>query len=156
MATIHELKKILASKPKPAEAKPKSEDKKTLLTVPYSTPSDEIDVESLTPEQKAKAIRAGKLMGSGDPVTITKLTDRKGAMANWMSPADYTYDFGSSYKAWVYVWIYLAATIISAIFIHPLVAIPFAWKVGHNWGQYMGGLVFGKEDMKGKTMYATT
>ncbi len=156
--TIKEIKAAVAkaavAKAKAASAGP-ADVKKTYMTIPYYTPSDNVDIDNLTEEQKKKLIRQGKLMGSGDPITIAKIDNRKNALNAWWDASDFTYDAGTSYKAWTYTWAYLALTIISYVFIHPLLAIPFAWKVGHNWSQYVGGLVFGKEDMKGKTLYHT-
>ena len=155
--SLKEIKMALAKPKAPAAAVSTvpADVKKTYLTVPYYTPSDDVDIENLTESKKKQLQREHKLMGDGSPITITKLSDRKGALSGWWDPSDYTYDAGTSYKAWTYTWTYLALTVLAYIFVHPLVAVPFAWKVGHNWGQYVGGLVFGKEDMKGKTMYHT-
>ncbi len=156
--TIKEIKAALAQKKAKLASAPaagSTDVKKTYLTIPYYTPSDDVDLDSITQKEKIKLIQKGKLMGTGGPITITKIDNRAAALNSWWDPNDYTYDAGTSYKAWTYTWAYLALTILSYVFIHPLAAIPFAWKVGHNWGQYVGGLVFGKTDMKGKTMYHT-
>ncbi len=156
--TINEVKNALESaKIAPAKAIPpeRTETKKTFITIPYRTPSDDVNLDALTEEQKKELIRKHKLMGTGDPISITAIKTRKEALKAWHSPNDFTYDAGSCYKAWTYTWAYLALTILAYVFVHPLVAVPLAWKVGHNWDQYIGGLIFGKEDMKGKTMYRT-
>ncbi len=176
--TISEMKKALASHKKSAEAKapvpPAGPDlKKTYITIPFFTPSDDVDINNVTEEQKKKLVQKNKLMAGGHPITITNLKNRKAALVGdvgdggwvdalkgkpgdgWFSPSDFTYDAGTCYKAWMYTWAYLALAILAYIFIHPLLAVPFAWKVGHNQGQYIGGLIFGKEDMKGKVMYRT-
>lgn len=139
--------------------------KKSYATVPYYTPSDDVDIDNLTEEQKKSLVQKGKLMAGGDPISISKLITRgealvgkegkSGKLGGWFSPWDFTYDAGASYKAWIYAWIYLALTITTYVFVHPLVSVIFAWKVGHNWGQYIGALIFGKEDMKGKVIYRT-
>ena len=156
---ITELKALMAKKyakpAAPATSGVPADVKKTFLTVPFYTPSDDVDLNSTSPEKIKELQRKHKLMGTGDPITITKLTNRKAALNGWWDPSDFTYDAGCSYKAWTYTWAYLALTVAVYMFVHPLVAVPFAWKVGHNWGQYVGGLVLGKEDMKGKTMYNT-
>ncbi len=179
--TISEIKNALASRKKAAEAKtaalPAGPDvKKTYITVPFFTPSDDVNMDAITEEQKKKLVQKNKLMAGGHPITITKLTTRGGALVGadgdggdrgwkdalngkpgggWWNPADFTFDAGTCYKAWMYTWAYLTLTILAYIFIHPLLAVPLAWKVGHNQGQYIGGLIFGKEDMKGKVMYRT-
>ena len=164
--TIKEIKAKLAAKEKIVET-PASDIRKTLLTVPFYTPSDDVDITTLTSEKKIEMIQKGKLMGTGDPITTINYktrgealtgvtpTDKGPGKGGWWSAKDFTFDAGTSYKAWTYTWVYLVLAILTYIFIHPLVTVPFAWKVGHNWGQYIGGLVFGKEDMKGKTMYHT-
>ncbi len=139
-----------------AMAKPAVDTRRTYLTVPYYTPSDDVDIENITEEQKKKLVAKGKLMAGGHPITITNIVTRKEGFGSWLSPDDFTFDAGTSYKAWTYTWAYLALTIATFVWIHPLLAVPLAWKTGHNWGQYIGGLVFGKEDMKGKIMYRTT
>ncbi|MDP3742153.1 MAG: hypothetical protein Q8R15_02450 [Candidatus Micrarchaeota archaeon] len=182
--TISEIKRALASQKKVAEAKPSvppagPDLKKTYITIPFFTPSDDVDIENITEEQKKKLVQKNKLMAGGHPITITNLKTRGAALVGqdkdtpgsgdygwadalkgnpgqgWFSPSDFSYDAGVCYKAWIYTWVYLALTILVYIFIHPLLAVPFAWKVGHNQGQYIGGLIFGKEDMKGKVMYRT-
>ncbi|MFH1246921.1 MAG: hypothetical protein V1644_00940 [Candidatus Micrarchaeota archaeon] len=183
--SINEIKQMLvaaAQKKKAAEVKPAvppagPDLKKTYMTVPYFTPSDDIDIDAVTPEEKKKLVQQNKLMAGGDPISITNLKTRGAALVGakggkigdggwkhalngepgdgWLNPADFTFDVGTSYKAWMYIWAYLALTILTYVFIHPLLAVPFAWKVGHNQGQYIGSLIFGKEDMKGKTMYRT-
>ncbi|MFH0713498.1 MAG: hypothetical protein V1722_02865 [Candidatus Micrarchaeota archaeon] len=172
--TINEIKAALAKSKSAVQVSgaSKKDDStyKTLLTVPYSTPSDDIDLKTMTPpekkndakwlamsveQRKNKLLQTGRLMGRGDPIGIVKIATRKDAIAAWIEPNDFTYDSGTCYKAWTYTWVYLAATILAYIMIHPLVAVPFAWKVGHNWGQYIGGLFFGKDDMSNKTMYHT-
>lgn len=178
LKTISEIKKALAQAKKPAPSQPATpatgpDVKKTFITIPFFTPSDDLNIDALTEEQKKKMVQKNKLMAGGDPITITKLTNRKGALVGdvgdggwkdslsgkpgggWWNPADFTFDAGACYKSWMYTWIYLALTILTYVFIHPLLAVPFAWKVGHNQGHYIGGLIFGKEDMKGKTMYRT-
>ncbi len=166
--SIKEIKAAMANKANaPIAPAAPTDIKKTLLTVPFYTPSDDVDIDNLTPEKKKQLIQKGKLMGTGAPITTVNIRTRGEALTGlksgkpghasggWWSPNDFTYDAGTCYKAWTYTWAYLALTILSYVFIHPLIAIPFAWKVGHNWSQYIGGLVFGKEDMKGKTMYHT-
>lgn len=109
----------------------------------------------MSEKQKLEAIKKGKLMMGGHPISITNISTRKEVLASWLGPQDFTFDAGTSYKAWTYTWAYLILTVIAYVWIHPLLAVPLAWKVGHNWGHYIGGLMFGKEDMKGKTMYRT-
>ncbi len=155
--TISEMRAALA-KPKqeaPAPSPTQADVKKTYITIPYYTPSDDVNIDEITESEKKAFIQKGKLMGTGDPITIAAIKTRQDALKAWHSPNDFTYDPGTCYKAWMYTWIYLTLTILSYAFIHPLLAVPFAWKVGHNWGQYIGGLIFGKEDMKGKIMYHT-
>ncbi|MBI4406362.1 hypothetical protein HY571_00425 [Candidatus Micrarchaeota archaeon] len=155
--TIREVRAAL-TKPVAKVEKPnpvQTVTKKTFMTVPYYTPSDDVNLDNLTEREKKALIRKGKLMGTGDPITITRITNRKEALGTWMSPNDFTYDNGTTYKAWVYTWAYLGLTVLTYLLVHPLIAVVFAWKTGHNWGQYIGALIFGKEDMKGKTMFRT-
>ncbi len=156
--TLKEMRAALAKKPTTGEKSPDlfaKEDRKTYMTLPFYTPSDDLDVNKMTEKEKKTAVVAGKLMGTGEPIAIAKILSRGEAINIWMSPNDFTYDNGTCYKAWIYTWVYLALTVLTFLLIHPLIAVILAWKTGHNWGQYTGGLVFGKDDMKGKAMYRT-
>lgn len=160
-----------AAKPGPAVPPAGPDVKKSFMTVPYFTPSDDLDIDSLTDVQRKKMVQKGKLMAYGTPVTITRLRVRKdaigggdygwadalkgGEVGGWFAPEDFSFDAGTTYHTWIYTWIYLALTVLTYVFVHPLVAVIFAWKTGHNWGHYIGALIFGKEDMKGKVMYRT-
>ncbi len=157
MKSIEEIRaefaKVKAAKQADAPAK-KSENLNTFLQVPYYTPSDKYDVPNMTPAQKKKAAQKFELQAGSQPISITNIKTRGAFLAGHFAANDFAYD-ANGYYAWTYTWAYLALTAITYIFIHPLVAIPFAWKVGHNWSQYMGTRIWGKEDMKGKVMYAT-
>lgn len=145
--------RVKASKAAAAPAK-KSENLNTFLQVPYYTPSDKYDVANMTPAQKKKAAQKFELQAGENPISITNIKTRGAFLADQFSADDYGYD-ANGYYTWTYTWAYLAIAIATYVYIHPLVAIPFAWKVGHNWDQYMGTRLWGKEDMKGKVMYAT-
>lgn len=137
-----------------AEAKSK-ETLNTFLQVPYYTPSDGIDTSKLSQEEKNKLVGQYKLSGYGEtPVSISQIKTRKAFLADQFTSDDYSYD-ANGYHGWTYTWVYLALAIAAFTWAHPLLAIPLAWKVGHNWSQYMGGRIWGKQDMKGKVMYAT-